>query len=581
MQYQRFLGSVRLAKAVLVGLALTMVATSDAEAARRRHHRVVTRAAASDDGDISGSARYAAYVVDDKTGRVLYSKNADSPRHPASLTKMMTLYVLFEELEKGRLKLDSELEVSRHAASQAPTKLGLRPGSTIDVEDAIKGAVTRSANDAAVVIAENIAGSEEAFARRMTETARRIGMNSTTFYNASGLPDSRQITTAHDMVTLGRALQERFPRYYTFFGVRSFVYRGETVTGHNRVMTRLEGVDGIKTGYTGASGFNLVSSLRRDGRHLVAAVLGGSSGRSRDDHMIKLLTQSLPAASSGPKVASVFAEGRLAKVSTDTANDAEPQEIQPKRAVAAAMIATVPAPAPTPVPAPAPAPSAPLVLTPVSAPMPLAPAPTAARPTPFNPNAPRIVSSEAPAPVPPAGIAAPRVGEHGAAVAMAKAILLYETKQVSGPIPPASIGPARAEPPRGRAGEAKVASLADATISHREVMEYTNTTRAPSKADDVVRKDRDTVAPIASGRTGWMIQIGAFDSKGAAEARIDKAKSAGVRELARAEGFTETAAKGGTKIVRARFAGFADQNAANAACSSLKRKDFECIALRQ
>ena len=206
----------------------------------------------------------------------------------------MTLYLLFERLESGKLKLDTEMEVSEHASEQAPTKLGLRPGQTLSVEDAIKGLVTRSANDAAVVIAEAIAGDEDDFAKLMTRKARALGMSRTVYRNAIGLPDDEQVTTARDQATLGRAIQERFPRYYRYFATSTLQSIAATpIRNHNRLLGRVEGVDGIKTGYTRASGFNLVTSMRRGNRHLVGVVLGGRSGGSRDAIMRNLLAENL------------------------------------------------------------------------------------------------------------------------------------------------------------------------------------------------------------------------------------------------------------------------------------------------
>jgi D-alanyl-D-alanine carboxypeptidase len=232
---------------------------------------------------------YADIVVDDNSGQVLHETNPDSPRHPASLTKIMTLYLLFEELEAKKLNLDSRLPVSARASMQAPTKLGLKPNDAIRVEDAIKGIVTRSANDAAVVIAEAVAGSEHEFAALMTRRAQALGMVNTVYVNASGLPADAQITTAREQALLGRAIQERFPEYYRYFALPSFQYRGMSISNHNALLRQMEGVDGIKTGYTEASGYNLVSSVRRDGRHLVAVVLGGRSSGARDSRMRQLI----------------------------------------------------------------------------------------------------------------------------------------------------------------------------------------------------------------------------------------------------------------------------------------------------
>jgi len=247
--------------------------------------------------DPTQAAPYADIVVDANSGAVLHATNPDARRHPASLTKIMTLYLLFEQLEAGKLKLDSALKVSAEAAGQTPTKLGLKPGSTLAVEDAIKGMVTRSANDAAVVVAEAIAGNEDDFAKLMTRKAQALGMKNTVYKNASGLPDDNQVTTARDQSTLGRAIQERFPRYYKYFSIRSFTFRGESISNHNHLLGKVEGVDGIKTGYINASGFNLVTSVHRGNRYLVAVVMGGSSGGSRDARMRELISEKIALAS--------------------------------------------------------------------------------------------------------------------------------------------------------------------------------------------------------------------------------------------------------------------------------------------
>jgi D-alanyl-D-alanine carboxypeptidase len=240
---------------------------------------------------------YADIVVDDKSGLVLHEVSADEPRHPASLTKIMTLYLLFEQLEAGKLGLDTELPISTRAALQNPTKLGLKANQTIKVEDAIKGLVTKSANDAAVVVAEAIGGSEEEFAKLMTLKARMLGMTSTTYVNASGLPAEAQITTARDQAVLGRAIQHRFPVYYQYFATPSFRYKGAEMRNHNNLLGQVKGVDGIKTGYTEASGYNLTSSVRRDDKHIVAVVLGGTSNGARDARMRQLIEAHISQAS--------------------------------------------------------------------------------------------------------------------------------------------------------------------------------------------------------------------------------------------------------------------------------------------
>jgi D-alanyl-D-alanine carboxypeptidase len=209
---------------------------------------------------------------------------------------MMTLYVLFEDLEAGRFSLDSKFSVSAKAAAQAPSNLGLKAGATIEVEDAIQALTTKSANDASVVVAENVSGSVAAFAERMNRTARSLGMNSSHFRNPNGLPDPGQTTTARDFAKLGAALQDRFPRYYKYFGVRTFTYKGQKYRNHNKLLGSVEGVDGIKTGYIRASGFNLVSNVRRGNKHIIAVVMGGKTGASRDAHMRELIAKYLPAA---------------------------------------------------------------------------------------------------------------------------------------------------------------------------------------------------------------------------------------------------------------------------------------------
>jgi D-alanyl-D-alanine carboxypeptidase len=234
---------------------------------------------------------YAAIVIDDKSGAVLHDVSANESRHPASLTKIMTLYLLFEQLEAGTLKLDTVLPVSTRASLQNPTKLGLKPNQTIKVEEAILGLVTKSANDAAVVVAEAISGSEEEFAARMTRKARALGMSGTTYVNASGLPAEAQITTARDQAMLGRAIQHRFPVYYQYFSTPSFRYKGAEMRNHNHLLGNVKGVDGIKTGYTEASGYNLTSSVRRDDKHIVAVVLGGTSNGARDARMRQLIEE--------------------------------------------------------------------------------------------------------------------------------------------------------------------------------------------------------------------------------------------------------------------------------------------------
>ncbi|TWB17161.1 D-alanyl-D-alanine carboxypeptidase [Nitrospirillum amazonense] len=240
---------------------------------------------------VSAFAKYAAIVVDAETGQVLHAAGADTQNYPASLTKMMTLYLLFDALDAGRVTLDTPFKVSAHAAAQAPSKLGLDAGDTIRVRDAILALVTKSANDVAVTVGENLGGSEPRFAQMMTAKARALGMSRTTFRNASGLPNTGQVTTARDLARLAQALIHDHAKQYTYFKTASFTYNGETMANHNHLMSRYPGMDGIKTGFINASGFNLVGSAVQDGRRLIAVVMGGSSAVWRDNRMADLLDE--------------------------------------------------------------------------------------------------------------------------------------------------------------------------------------------------------------------------------------------------------------------------------------------------
>jgi D-alanyl-D-alanine carboxypeptidase len=299
---------------------------------------------------------YADIVVDDKSGLVLHEVSADQPRHPASLTKIMTLYLLFERLEDGTLRLETPLPVSARAALQNPTKLGLKANQTINVEDAIKGLVTKSANDAAVVVAEAIGGSEDEFAKLMTLKAAALGMTGTTYVNASGLPAEAQITTARDQAVLGRAIQHRFPVYYQYFATPSFRYKGAEMRNHNNLLGQVKGVDGIKTGYTEASGYNLTSSLRRDDKHIVAVVLGGTSNGARDARMRQLIEQHISQASTQRTAPIIVETNAQDSAQQDSAHRDSPRQdgarvvavapATPDAAVASAKTDPIPVPRP-------------------------------------------------------------------------------------------------------------------------------------------------------------------------------------------------------------------------------------------
>jgi len=508
-------------------------------------------------------SKYSAIVVDTATGKVLYEVAPDTHRYPASLTKMMTLYVMFEELERGRFKLSTPLRVSALAQRQSPTKLGLRAGETISVEDAIKGLITRSANDAAAVIAENVAGSVPAFADRMTRTARAIGMANTRFRNANGLPDPGQFTSARDMMKLGVALQVRFPQYYPLFSIRSYNFRGRTIGNHNNLLGRVNGVDGIKTGYVNASGFNLVTSVKRDGRKIVAVVMGGKTAAQRDAHMVQLINTYLPKASRARGYDDQLVAEAMNAPKVASVRSAAPDE--PARLVAASTLPPHPAPIPRPMMADADnADPDPALVT------------ASVEPAAAPHRAPAIAEpeevAEAPAPVvTPAAVRSPE--PLSLATATLPASLANAHLPSSAAEAFADIGPAPQNDPladlvaradvHSRRAAAKTVEVASATPAN--VM--TDAGPAP----------RETAAPVAARQqSGWYIQIGAVGSKAAAMDLLDKAKSA-APQLAAASPYAETAGKG---VVRARFGGFENEKAANRACAALKKNDFACFTIR-
>ncbi|WP_235720836.1 D-alanyl-D-alanine carboxypeptidase [Magnetospirillum molischianum] len=285
------------------------------------------------------AARYASIVIDASNGKVLHAANPDIRSYPASLTKVMTLFLLFDELESGRMNLDTRLSVSAHAAGQAPSKLGLRPGETIAVRDVILALVTKSANDAAVVAAEGIGGTEAEFAQMMTRKAASLGMTRTVYRNASGLPNPGQMSTVRDQAILARAMINRHAGSYRYFSTRQFVWKGQTINTHNRLMLRYPGADGIKTGYIQASGFNLISSARRDDQRIIGVVFGGASGTSRDNHMKELLDKGFARMKTGESI-----EVAAAPSADDTSDiDSLVAAAQATGAVAAAKAAAKPA----------------------------------------------------------------------------------------------------------------------------------------------------------------------------------------------------------------------------------------------
>jgi D-alanyl-D-alanine carboxypeptidase len=297
---QKGAATLRACSALLApALAAVMAFSATPASASIRHHHargMIVPAGATD------PEKDAALVLDGATGKVLYSRNAEATRHPASLTKMMTLYLLFEQLKNGQMTLATPLPVSEHASIQHRTKLYLRPGTTIPVESAIRAIVVCSANDVAVAIAEAVGGSEDHFAELMTAKARQLGMAHTFYHNASGLPDDLQVTTASDLSILARHLAYDFPQYFPYFSTQTFTWHGETHQSTDHLLGAYEGADGIKTGYTGASGFNLVSSVVRGGAHVIAVVMGGRTARRRDSEMMAMLDRTFNQVNQNPSL---------------------------------------------------------------------------------------------------------------------------------------------------------------------------------------------------------------------------------------------------------------------------------------
>lgn len=628
--------ALRLCLLGVATLSVVSIATTDSADARRyrhRHHAVAKS---------SYSPAFASIIIDANSGKTLQATSAESLRHPASLTKIMTLYLLFERLESGKIKLDSTMDVSENASEQAPTKLGLQPGQTLRVEDAIKGLVTRSANDAAVVIAESLGGSESAFAKEMTRKARALGMSKTVYTNASGLPDDDQVTTARDQATLGRAIQDRFPKYYRYFATDAFNYRGRVIRNHNRLIGRVEGVDGIKTGYTRSSGFNLVTSMKRGNRFLVGVVLGGRSGGSRDAIMRNLLAEHLDEASTKRTVAAIVERnaGDTKVAAKDDDVDATPRAapmVQVKGAVQTASAIAEPVPPPAPrapshpskdtaaqdknadKPAPAPMTSG------VIAAQAFAAIPGSAEPmTPVRVKTVQVrmgqakvasaAASPIPAPVATSAIApAPAVAETSKSVvarAEAKVEAAPEARATS-PAPRADFPaplPTQANTSNG-IGQGTIgrvpASAASNSTAMASIEPMQRGTPPSSLGAQAQALQTSTIAqpqpvvqqPVAPAppapvqavqengaikpviRTGWIIQVGALESETEARQRLDAAKGSAGKLLGGADPFTETVAKGNKTLYRARFAGL-NQDSAEAVCRTLKRSDISCIAIR-
>jgi D-alanyl-D-alanine carboxypeptidase len=628
------LASSRILRACIFGVVTTTAAvifTNDAADARHSRHRHVARH--HQEARESYNPAFSSIIVDGNSGATLSATNPDASRHPASLTKIMTLYLLFERLDAGKMKLDTEMDVSEHASDQAPTKLGLRPGQTIAVEDAIKGLVTRSANDAAVVIAEAIAGDEGGFAKLMTRKARALGMVRTVYRNASGLPDDEQVTTARDQATLGRAIQERFPRYYRYFSTTAFNYHGHSIRNHNKLLGNVEGVDGIKTGYTRASGFNLVTSMRRGNRHLVGVVLGGHSGGSRDTIMRGLLAENLEKAATKRTVAAITERN-----SSDANADVTEAASRPTQTVQVQVASAEPA-APPAERSTAPAPASRSIFAAAAAAVPPPPAktePAKTEPAPFTNGVIQTQqisaipgSSEPMKPVkvktvqvkagqmklasaagqtqpvtpatnaiPPARQDAPETSSAMVAktetsrveVAKSDPVRPEQTRPemppqpaghgtghgILGVLPASSLAPSST--PQASTSQASTSQASTSQVSTSQVLAYADPVPNAQPQPQTIQQN-GAIKPVAA-HTGWIIQVGALDSETEAQERIEAARSQAKGLLTKADPFTEpVVGKGDKKLFRARFAGL-DRDQAEAACRTLKRSDISCITIK-
>ncbi|WP_343229080.1 D-alanyl-D-alanine carboxypeptidase [Rhizobium setariae] len=441
--------------------------------------------------------RPASIVIDVRTGEVMQSEDPDGLRYPASLTKMMTLYMVFDALESGRISLSSRVPVSKFAASQSPSKLGVRAGTTFTVEQGILALVTRSANDCATAFAEFLGGSEPRFGKMMTAKARTLGMNRTVYHNANGLPDARQVTTARDQARLGIALRKHYPQYYSYFSARSFKYGKQVIGNHNRLLGAVRGVDGIKTGFTRAAGFNLVTSAQVDGRSVVGVVMGGTSGRSRDAKMRKLIETYLPQAARRGGKADAMVSMKPKREMVETAYAEPERQSEALNVVAATNDLDLPHKGPMPE-------------------------------------------------------ARYEASEQLTSAETTNSVPLIRTKTVK---------------------VTKVAALQAMPTENIPAAEPEESTRSISKVD--------TVTTASTTSKGWVIQVGTASGNEQAQVILQKVQDKGGKVLRSATPFTVAFAKGNEQLYRARFGGFADQDAAVSACKVLKKKGVSCWASLQ
>lgn len=509
---------------------------------------------------------YAGIVLDAKAGKVLYESDADAYRYPASITKVMTLYVLFQELSAGRVKLTSKMPVSKYAASASPTKLGLKPGATISVQDAIRSLVTISANDMARVIAEYVGGNESTFAKRMTSTARALGMKHTTYVNASGLPDTRQVTTVRDQAILAAAIAEHYPKYYSFFQTRSFKYGKRTYNSHVPLLG-VAGVEGMKTGYINSSGYNLMTVTRKDDKHLVIIGFGFNSPRERDAKVAGQLSKYLDDARAGDYVKTAMIPMPGKKGSPLPDDGVRVAAVDPVMPMAAPAFRLIDAEADATDQAPADPQSgvgdvdddltAAVAAAPAPAPMPLPmPAPVAVDAAANLAQAKAELRRKLPAVV--NAYADPNLGAAPAP--------LGQTRPSTPLIPPVGIDddgqPIDLLTSGSVSGDVQVAEVAPAAIE---------TPKATPVAEE-------QPMPAALPQ-GWVVQLGAAPTEDGANGLI-KSATGKIRSLAKFDGFVQRFDKDGQTFFRARFGGFSGQSAANDMCKQLKQAKLSCLAMQ-
>jgi len=532
------------------------------------------------------AAPHALLVVDANTGTVLIDQAGSEPRSPASLTKMMTLYMTFEALERGSITLKTRVLMSERAADAPPSKLNLDAGETITVEDAIKALVTKSANDVAIALAEHFSGSEDAFARAMTARARELDMNGTTFKNASGLPDPGQMTTARDMVTLALRLYDSYPRHFQVFTTRAFAYGGKTYKNHNTLMVQMPGINGIKTGYTNASGFNLVTSYEKDGRHLMAAIFGGESAASRNAAMRIALMRSIPRGSTAKTRRPLIVASARPSITPPAPQPAPRRAGSVARAqIAAAGPVMVPAPVAVRPPAATARPAsqvAPVEVAAVQVAPVLGPNVQMAKvrtvdaamdSMPLSQS--QLQSQSAPTPLPSdvtAAVRRPPLAPPMSVAAPVPAVPMPRAPMPGSPIPGVLGAPAR--PPSSL--NQQHLSLASAAAASP----YSGDNTAPlAQSYRLNGPSMPNAAVTPTGAGGYDIQIGALATAEDADRLLAQAQAKSGAVLAGRAPVRKPAMVNGRTFQRARFTGFDQISAANA-CAELARRQFSCLVMK-